>query len=163
MFSPQRRTERTIAGQLYDVLLSGALNRELYEKGLAKDTFQGRFEQVALHGTLMMRALRERGDHGVSRALSDAIFAGFDHAYRETGVGDSSISRKVRKLGEQFYGLARGLDQALDSDDQTVLQAFATRNGLENDNGEKLIAYLRCANKRLSGTVDLLKAEWPKP
>lgn len=161
MFSPQKRLESQAARDLYDLVLAGALNPVLYEKGLAVDTFQGRFEQAALHGALMLRALRIRGQQRVSKALYEAIFAGFDHAYRETGVGDSSISRKMRKLGEQFYGLARGLDQALESHDNEALRAFVVRNGLQNNEKDHLVSYLRSADEGLSGIEELIQTKWP--
>ena len=97
------------------------MDRQLYENGLARDTFDGRFEQVALHGALVLRALRLRGEKKQAEALVKVIFSGFDHAYRETGVGDSSISRKVRRLGERFYGLARGMNNALQSQNEHCL------------------------------------------
>lgn len=161
MFSSRKRLEKRAAKKIYDNLLNQALKPELYETGLAQDTFQGRFEQVALHGALVLRALRERGETRLASAVSEAIFAGLDHAYRETGVGDSSISRKVRKLGEQFYGLANGLDKALESHENLDLHAFITRNGLAIDQEEQLLGYLRSAHKGLSQVKEVAAMIWP--
>ena len=146
---------------LYGRVLAGALAAPLYQNGLAKDTFDGRFEQVALHGSLVMIALRTRKAKGVAEALLDEIFDGFDYAYRETGVGDSSISRKVRKLGERFYGLARGLEKALQAPTDDDLLAFVSRNDLADNKADKLVSYLRSANKRLSQLKDLSEVDWP--
>ena len=158
-----RRADRQAGATLYQCVLKGALDETIYLSGLGVDTFQGRFEQVALHGALVMRALREREQMGVARCLNEEIFAGFDHAYRQTGVGDSSISRKVRKLGERFYGLARGLDKALDDPKNKELEAFITRNGLAFGEHTRMISYLRSANKDLSTLAEVSKVEWPLP
>jgi cytochrome b pre-mRNA-processing protein 3 len=161
-FSSQRRAKRQIARQLYDTLLKQALNVDLYDEGLAVDTFEGRFEQLALHGALMLRILREKGDRSLAEALSDAIFAGVDHAHRERGAGDSSISRKVRKSGEVFYGLARGLDQALKEDGDIEMRTFVVRNGLAKGHEGALISYLRCADEALRQVSNLELVVWPK-
>ena len=161
-FSSQRRANRRIAGQLYDTVLKQALNVDLYNKGLGVDTFEGRFEQLALHGALMLRILRERGERGLAKALSDAIFAGFDHAHRERGAGDSSISRKVRKSGEAFYGLARGLDKGFEETEDKTMLAFVVRNGLAKENEKVLVSYLRRADKALRQVDRLESVVWPK-
>ncbi len=166
-FSSRKRRERAIAASLYEGIMAGALASDLYQVGLAEDTFMGRFQQVALHGALVMRQLRVHGPFGraVSQRLYEMIFSGFDHAYRETGIGDSSISRKVRKLGEEFYGLARGLDAALEDGASEALIGFVRRNGLGGKEPQDLSDYLRRTNKDLSqqlqsldGFVDL---HWP--
>ena len=40
----------------------------------------------------------------VSQALFDTYVKALDHALREMGVGDLSVGKKMRKLGEAFYG-----------------------------------------------------------
>lgn len=161
LFSSKKRVIKRRAKELYANVLKGALHPQLYENVLAEDTFDGRFEQVALHGALILRVLRAREEMDTAKALVDAIFAGLDHAYRETGVGDSSISRKVRKLGERFYGLARGLDQALKAGDAHSLDAFVSRNGLGQTEKDRLVCYLRRADKALSDEKELTMAIWP--
>lgn len=170
LFSGKKREEERRADALYRFVLDGALRPSLYEHGVAADTFDGRFEQVALHGALLMRHLRRLEEPGrvLAQKLYEKIFSGFDHAYRETGVGDSSISRKVRGLGERFFGLARGLDQALDEDQEESqsLTAFIDRNQLGADKSEDLVFYLRCADKGLSQQVKapdgLENMSWPE-
>lgn len=168
-FSPKMRARKQRAKALHERILEGALAPMLYESGLASDTFDGRFEQAALHGALVMRHLREIGPEGKEMAqdLYEAIFDGFDYSYRETGVGDSSISRKVRALGERFFGLARSLDSALESQDDRELQAFVARNDLAAHAADALVGYLRKADKalaRLGGEVqNPAQIKWPSP
>lgn len=161
-FSSQARANKRVAGKLYDIVIKQALHIELYQQGVAVDTFQGRFEQLCLHAALMMRALRERGQSDIANVFSESVFAGFDHAHREKGAGDSSISRKVRKSGEQFYGLARGLEQGLVAEDQQVLRGFIERNGLANGQEDRLASYLRRADKALRHSQALEITLWPE-
>lgn len=157
----RNRQDKVIIRALYDHVLSGALEPALYETGLAEDSFDGRFEQVALHGALILRALRLSGRQNQARALLDMIFSGFDHAYRENGVGDSSISRKVRKLGERFYGLARKLNAALEAENSSALIEFLERNQLGQGAPQRLADYLRSADKALREKQDVFHAGWP--
>ena len=169
LFSGRKGTLRTKAEALHEAILAGALRRELYEKGMAVDTFDGRFESACLHGALIMRHLRETGEPGreLAQALYEALFAGFDYSYRETGVGDSSISRKVRALGERFFGLARGLDSALESENPEDIAQFIERNGLGAGANEGLMAYLCAADKSLNALGEQLheaeNIKWPDP
>lgn len=126
-------------GRAYDCVMSAALDPALYQLGLAEDTFDGRFAMVTIHAALVMRRLRECGEEG--RALADAlykkVFSGFDYALREKGTGDATIAKKVRRLGESFFGLARALDAALsNSATSGTLETVLERNGISPDLAE---------------------------
>ena len=97
-----------------------------------------------------MRRLKTLGGEAliVSEKLGETLFDRFDYAYREEGVGDASIARKVRKLGERYFGLARALDAALDSDDEEVANVL-TRNGLGEGNTTALVKLARETDNHL--------------
>ncbi len=124
-----------LAGRrLCDAVIAQARQPAFYRNGLAADTFEGRFELTALHGALLMRRLRTAGPDGsqLAERLVEALFDRFDYALREEGVGDASIARRARKLGEEFYGLARALDGVLGGAAVSVagLSDVLARNGL---------------------------------
>jgi len=158
------------ADTLYDGVMAAALRPELYTSGMMTDTFEGRFQSVSFHSALVMRRLRAAGEPGkiMADALYKRVFSGFDYAYREKGIGDSSIARKVRKLGEEFFGLARALDSALESEarEAGVMDAL-TRNGLGGKAPDALRAYVIAADSGLTAAEDasLLSgaAPWPAP
>lgn len=125
-------------------VMDAARRSEFFEAGMAPDTREGRFGIVTLHAALIMRRLRDCGAEG--RALSDCLykqlFSSFDYALREEGVGDSSIARKIRGMGEEFFGLARALDQALGSNaDDAAIADILSRNGLGGDNPARLSSF----------------------
>ena len=157
LFSSRKRGLRTTARALHADIKKQALHPDLYLAGLAEDSLNGRFEQVAIHSAMVMRHLRDEGEDGrtVAQLLYEDVFSGFDYSLRETGVGDTSISRKVRKLGEHFFGLARGLDAAFAEDTVDALTDFANRNGLGHENVPCFVSYLRKVN-------DILLVESPK-
>lgn len=149
--SRRKRYLRDQARSVHADLKKQALHPDLYLAGIAEDSLNGRFEQVSLHSALIMRHLRAEGEEGreFAQLLYEDVFSGFDYSLRETGVGDSGIARKVRKLGEHFFGLARGLDAAFLSDQPNTLLEFVTRNGLGHKDIPKFVDYLRLVDEIL--------------
>ncbi len=84
-----------------------------------RDDFDGRFELLIMHIYLVERALRYAGRaHDIGQDLIDFFFADMDSALRETGVGDMSIGKKIRKMAEAFYGRAAALDAIFKAKDE---------------------------------------------
>jgi cytochrome b pre-mRNA-processing protein 3 len=102
----------------------------LYADLGAPDTVEGRFELYSLHVVLLLDRLRGHGVAAtdVSQKLFDTFVKGLDAALREMGVGDLSVGRKMRKLGEAFYGRGKSYEAAFAAlPDQTQLEALLTR------------------------------------
>ncbi|MEL6567219.1 MAG: ubiquinol-cytochrome C chaperone family protein [Pseudomonadota bacterium] len=159
--------QRDAAARLVAAVMTGARQPGLYLKGFAQDDFDGRFQMAALHGGIVMRRLKHLGGDAlvVSEKFGEALFDRFDYAYREEGVGDASIARKVRKLGERYFGLARALDDAFDGGDE-VADVLA-RNGLGGEATAGLAQYARAVDAHLATlpqeTVFQGMIEWPRP
>lgn len=67
-------------------------------------------------------------DQQFAQALFDYMFADMDHNLREMGVGDMNVGKRVRKMGEAFYGRAVNYQQALQSDSRDELCDVLRRN-----------------------------------
>jgi cytochrome b pre-mRNA-processing protein 3 len=95
-----------------------------------EDSFDGRFDSLTLHATLLHRRLVAEG--GAARRLAqlyaDRMFRSLDHALREIGVGDLTVPKRVRKLSEAFHGRAVSLLAALADPDDAALLAHVERN-----------------------------------
>lgn len=119
------------AGQaLYAAAVERARRPELYTDLAAPDTAGGRFEVYTLHVVLLLDRLRGQGAEAAatSQALFDAYVSALDHALREMGVGDLSVGKKMRKLGEAFYGRAKSYAEAFAAlPDSGPLQALLGR------------------------------------
>jgi cytochrome b pre-mRNA-processing protein 3 len=78
----------------------------LYGELATPDTIEGRFEHYSLHVILVMDRLVRQGDEAaeVSQGLFDAYIRALDDALREMGVGDLSVGKKMRRIGEALYG-----------------------------------------------------------
>lgn len=102
----------------------------LYAELAAPDSVEGRFEIYSLHVVLLLDRLRGQGEGTgeVSQALFDTYVKELDNALRELGVGDLSVGRKMRKLGEAFYGRGKAYEAAFAAlPDRTQLEALIAR------------------------------------
>ncbi len=98
------------------------------------DTVEGRFEMTVLQSWLILRRLQggEPGMSAVAQKLFDVMFASFDDALRELGVGDLVVGKKIRKLAENFYGRAQAYSAAIKEDGDALAAALA-RNVYESE------------------------------
>ncbi|MEO0983182.1 MAG: ubiquinol-cytochrome C chaperone family protein [Pseudomonadota bacterium] len=161
----RRKEASKTAEDAYKSVMAASLAPVLYQERVAQDTIEGRFSMTALHGALAMRRLRTAGEPGrvLAAALQKRLFSGFDYALRETGVGDSSIARKARRLGEEFYGLARAIDSALSDETDDGLARALERNGLGGGRSRDLALYVRSCADALhdAGDADVLRGQFP--
>lgn len=147
------------AHRLHDAVVAQARQPALYRAHGVPDTLDGRFEMVVLHALLVMRRLRRIGAAGerASQLLFDLMFADFDRALRELGVGDLGVGRRIRHMGRAFYGRAAALDRALDGG--APLAPFVRRNlygtvAAEDGRIEALSAYIARQEAHLAGLAD---------
>lgn len=99
---------------LYAQVVPQARAPALYADLGAPDTPEGRFEIYSLHVYLVLERLKGQGEQAreTAQALFDTYVSGLDHALREMGVGDLSVGKRMRKLGEAFYGRVKSYEAA---------------------------------------------------
>ncbi|CAN5250636.1 ubiquinol-cytochrome C chaperone family protein [soil metagenome] len=160
------------AGQaLYAAAVAQARQSAFYAELGAADTPEGRFELYTVHVVLLVRRLKGQGAQAdeTAQALFDAYVGGLDIALRELGTGDLSMGKKMKKLGQAFYGRLKHYDAAFASlPDQAELTALAERTlvGGDQANAAPFVDYALRAERLLAGSVtaDLLAghAAWPR-
>lgn len=123
IFRPNKA--RKAGEALFAAASAQARETALYTSLGAPDTIEGRFELTVLHVWLILRRLKsdDRGLRDVSQKLFDAMFASFDDALRELGVGDLVVGKKIRKMAENFYGRVQVYDAAMNGASPTEKQA----------------------------------------
>jgi cytochrome b pre-mRNA-processing protein 3 len=128
LFRP--RPAQSAGRALYTGAVEQSRTPALYADLGAPDTVEGRFEIYSLHVVLLLDRLRGHAAPAgeVSQALFDAYVKDLDHALRELGVGDLAVGRKMRKLGEAFYGRGKSYEAAFAAlPDEAPLLALLTR------------------------------------
>jgi cytochrome b pre-mRNA-processing protein 3 len=121
----RRNPHRDAALRLYESIVEQAREPAFFTHFGVPDTFDGRFELVAVHGFLVLNRLKAEGPQAAELAqeLFDAMFADFDRTLREIGVG-----RHVKTMAQAFYGRIGAYDAALVAGDTTVLAEALRRN-----------------------------------
>ncbi|HZZ87236.1 MAG TPA: ubiquinol-cytochrome C chaperone family protein [Caulobacteraceae bacterium] len=145
--------------KLYAATVRQARTPALYAEMGAPDTPDGRFEVYTLHVLLVLNRLRQTGQDAaaVSQAYFDAYIGGLDNGLRELAVGDLSVGKTMRRLGEAFYGRGRSLDAALAAlPDQGPLNDFIARTVYGRDSEAdpaRLAAYVLAVRTALEATA----------
>ncbi|HEY0053705.1 MAG TPA: ubiquinol-cytochrome C chaperone family protein, partial [Caulobacteraceae bacterium] len=96
------RLVREAGHNLYLGVVEQARRPALYRDFGAPDRIDSRFELYVLHTALVLFRLKGQGPQAeeTSQALFDTFVSQLDDTLRELGVGDLSVGKKMRKLGE---------------------------------------------------------------
>ncbi|MFZ5669895.1 MAG: ubiquinol-cytochrome C chaperone family protein [Pseudomonadota bacterium] len=140
---------------LYAAAAAQARAARFYTELGVADTREGRFELYTLHVILLVDRLKgEGGLAGEARQrLFDRYVKGLDDAFRELGVGDLSVARRVKALGQAFYGRLKGFEEATAGEaDAGALGRLLARTVLEGREADApaLAAYAAAARDALS-------------
>ncbi len=144
------------ARSLYSVAVSQARQPVFYTDYAVPDTHDGRLELIQLHVILLLRRLQRGDDEGrlLGQALFDVFFLDLDRSLREGGVGDLSVGKWVKRIGQQFYARATAVEAALAQEDAAGLEAVLSSNvyaGLEGAiEAAALARYLLDADRALA-------------
>jgi cytochrome b pre-mRNA-processing protein 3 len=153
-----RRTSQddTIAA-LYGAIVAQARTPEFYRDYSVPDTINGRFENVVLHAVLLLGRLDggAAADRKLGQGIFDLFCSDMDANMREMGVGDVAVPRKMRSIGEAFYGRKRAYEAALEAPGTEELTSALARNLYGPAAGavagaKTMAAYVREAAQRLA-------------
>lgn len=99
----------------YTQIMAKARQPQHYGRGAIPDSFDGRFDYLAVLVHLVLRRLRSVGvaRDDIGQALFDIFFRDMDQTMREAGVGDLGVGKKIRKMAQAYYGRAAAYDEAL--------------------------------------------------
>jgi cytochrome b pre-mRNA-processing protein 3 len=132
---------------LYGAIVAQARLPGFYRDYGVPDTVEGRFELIVLHLALLLDRLAEEP---ALRTLGQGVFDRFcqdmDHNLREMGVGDLTVPKQMRRMGEAFYGRAQAYREALAAADDKALVESLARNiygGAQGQQAHRLAAYMR--------------------
>jgi cytochrome b pre-mRNA-processing protein 3 len=140
------RPAQRLGEPLYHLAVEQARRPAFYAELGVPDRIDARFELYTLHVLLLVMRLRAEGEEGaeMAQALFDAYVSALDHALRELGVGDLSLAKKMRRLGESLYGRMKAFEAPLAAGDASGLAAALARN-VYGDQGADALALARYA------------------
>ncbi len=168
-----RSPGKASAARLYAAAAAQSRAQALYAHMDVPDTIQGRYEMLTLHVLLLIDRLKGASAEAddVRQRLFDAYVSNLDGALREMGVGDLAVPKRMRKLGEAFYGRAQGFDAAFAAlPDRAPLSDLLTRTAFSENTGvdpTKLATYVASCRDALAktelGAVLAGKPNWSRP
>jgi cytochrome b pre-mRNA-processing protein 3 len=153
------RPRERLGEPLYELAVRQARQTAFYAELGVADRIDARFELYTLHVQLLVMRLREESGAGAERgaaagqALFDTYVSALDHALRELGVGDISVGKKMRKLGEALYGRMTAYEGPLRAADAATLSGALAKNVYESEDparGGALARYALDSRRRLA-------------
>nr|WP_295107024.1 ubiquinol-cytochrome C chaperone family protein [uncultured Caulobacter sp.] len=138
------RPAKAAGAKLYASAVAQARSAAFYRDFGVRDSMEGRFELFSLHVIFLVERLKGQGEAAAetSQAVFDSYVKGLDDAFRQIGVSDTAVGKKMKKLAGVFYGRLKAYDEAVASlPDEADVSAFLTRNVFE-ERGEGDVAAL---------------------
>ncbi len=169
--APPRQAE---GRALYAAAAAQARRPEFYRALGVADTVEGRFELYSLHVALLLIRLKGQGQIAAETAqhLFDAYVRSLDDALRDLGVSDVKVGRKMKALGQAFYGRLNSYEGAIQGLPASAgeLEALLHRTALEERpeaTAGALARYVTRADEDLKGqdleTLLEGRVSWPDP
>ncbi len=134
MFSLFKRKNNQIA-DLYQQILEQSRNPILYTDYYVPDKPIGRFQMLTLHAAPYFLDYAEKNETHKSQILFDIIFQDIEYAFREIGVGDLGVPKKMKRYMKDFNGIIQA-HAAANAD-----HADITRRNVFGDDGEMSSAF----------------------
>lgn len=134
---------------LYGMIVAQARTPVFYREYGVPDTIAGRFDLLLLHVALVVeRLMREEPAKAFGQELFDRFCTDMDDNLREMGIGDLSVPKHMKRVGEAFYGRSQAYQVALGAHGDGALAEAVIRNvygGAAPAPGaaERLAAYIR--------------------
>jgi cytochrome b pre-mRNA-processing protein 3 len=169
-FLTRKRSNRAVIEAIYAALIDRARDPVLFTDFAVDDSFEGRFETLTLFSVLLTRRLKALPAPApdLAQDLIDHVFAQFDRALRESGVGDLTVPKRMKTMASAFMGRASAYDQALTSANHQALADALLRNIYASqadkaEHAQKLSAYAvsfdkALASARIETLVDTIKS-----
>lgn len=133
---------RRLIDQMYASVVAQARQPAFYAQLGVADRIDARFELYTLHVQLLAMRLAQEGQEGsdIGEDLFSTYVSALDHTLRELGVGDISVGKKMRKLGESLYGRLKRYEPLLQHQDREELAAALAKNVYETDDAASGVA-----------------------
>ncbi|HKA99154.1 MAG TPA: ubiquinol-cytochrome C chaperone family protein [Methyloceanibacter sp.] len=146
------------AAKLYGAIVAQARLPVFYQALGVPDTLEGRFLVLSLHLFAVHHRLKAEGEGAriLAQDLADRFTADMETVLREIGVGDLSVSKKVRGVAAAHAALLEDLERAFTSGDAAI--AASLGSALPPDRRQSGASSLRLAHY-VRASVNALAAQ----
>jgi cytochrome b pre-mRNA-processing protein 3 len=152
---------RQIIEAQYAILTGHGRRPVFYQDFSVPDTVIGRFEMLSAVLILYFRRTARSAERGkeIAQRIAEAFFEDLDHSFRELGIGDHGVPKRMKIFTGMFYGRLESYGKALDAKDETMLAQALLRN-FHPENTDTTLSmapladYMLAAEEALSRIVD---------
>lgn len=156
----RKRGNRAFIDAIYAALVAQARDPILFQDLAIEDNFEGRFEALTLIVVVATRRLKAMPAPApdLAQDIIDHVFAEFDRALREAGIGDLTVPKRMKTMASAFMGRASAYDQSLrTTDDEALVEAlnkniFASRADRTHQ-ARHLAEFVKAFDKALSEAI----------
>ena len=129
MFALFKKRDKTIE-ELYSAIINQSRQPKLYTDYNVPNKPIGRFQMITLHAAPHFCAFARNGDKKGAQRLFDIIFKDIELSFREIGVGDLGVPKKMKKYMQNFNAVIQA-HAAANADHATI----TSRNVFGNETG----------------------------
>ena len=153
----QKRRDQHIAHEIYGSIVAQARSPYFYTGCEVPDTVEGRFEMLVLHMTLIINRLKntEKNGQEIGRLISEAFIDDLDDSFREMGIGDLAVPKRMKTASEAYFGRLHAYGDALDHENLEELEQAIDRNFSQSANPASVNA--RTLAQYMMRTAKMLK------
>jgi cytochrome b pre-mRNA-processing protein 3 len=127
LFKPKNNDE---IEQIYQMIVDQSRQEQLYSDYGVPDKPIGRFQMIMLHAAPYFLSFANEGHKVKSQNLFDRIFKDIELSFREIGVGDLAVPKKMKRYMQDFNGIVQA-HAAANAD-----HADITRRNVFGDDGK---------------------------
>jgi cytochrome b pre-mRNA-processing protein 3 len=161
LFSSRGRQDREAAERLYAAVVAQARQPTFYSDWGVPDTLDGRFEMMALHLFAVTHRLMSEsdGDPNVAQLLSETFVADMDSAFREMGVGDLSVPKRIKTLYRSYGGRMTAYGTGLREGPAALVEAIGRNVFPDGDPGRGALLLATYLDASVGALADAPLAE----
>jgi cytochrome b pre-mRNA-processing protein 3 len=150
-----------IAPALYEAIIDQARAPALFSDLGVPDTVSGRFEMVVLHLFLVVHRLRQGGEqaNAAGQGAFDLFCTDMDRSLRELGVGDLGVPKRMRRVGEAFYGRTQAYADCIARADGQGLALALARNVFKDASDDQMALPLARYAQAVAASLDAVPPE----
>ena len=150
-----KHQKRDLIDSFYQKIVDISRNKVFYTKLKIPDTFDGRYDLLALFSIILIFSLSRSGKKGfqLSQILFDKIFLDLDLSLRELGAGDAGVHIKMKNIISSYMGRQKAYCDCFERDNYVKLNKSIIKNIYRNVNEYNneptlLVKYCKeCINK----------------
>ena len=160
-FYNNKKRLNQIAYELYGSIVAQTRKPFFYANWHVPDSVEGRFEVLVIHMSLFIYRLKNETAEGqqLGRLVSEAFIDDLDDSFREMGVGDLAVPKRVKMASEAYFGRLQAYSVGLDDNSdcqlaQTIIRNITGDEGLGVINAEAIGDYMM-RSSRILAALDL--------